>query len=140
MRSSLLGNVENLRSGLDYHLARHEVLVSNLAQVDMPSYQAVDLARDDFKGVLHVAMQATQSGHFGGASANRSGYYEAQHAGLYRMVPDGKASTAGGGNGIDIDREDVKIASNQMRFDALAQLASAELATLAWAAGDGRTG
>lgn len=131
MSSSILAVVENLRSGLDYHLARHEVLVSNLAQVDTPGYRPVDLARDDFRGALHVAMQATDPEHFG---AHHEGGAD------YRVVPDRASGAAHDGNGVDIDREAVKIASNQMRFDAIAQLASAELATLAWAAGDGRSG
>lgn len=126
---SLLGSVENLRAGLDYHLARHNVLVSNLAQVDTPEYKPVDLARTDFSSTLHVAMQQTDGKHLAGA-----------HGGpAHRVIKDPSAAGTDG-NGVDIDREAVKIASNQMRYDVLAQLASSELATLAWAAADGRTG
>jgi hypothetical protein len=34
----------------------------------------------------------------------------------------------------------VKISSNQMRYDMLAQLASSELSGLEWAANDGKAG
>lgn len=120
--------VESLRSGLDYHLARHNVLVSNLAQADTPAYTPVDLARDGFEAELGGAMKTTHAGHLPGASV----------AGAH-VVADQETRGADG-NGVDIEREAVKIASNQIRYDMLAQLASSELASLSWAASDGRGG
>lgn len=126
---SLLDKVEGMRGALDYHLARHNVLVSNLAQVDTPEYTPVDLAREEFSGELGVALAATDRDHIAAPAAERG----------FHVVKDPEAAGADG-NGVDVDREAVKIASNQMRYDMLAQLASSELATLGWAAGDGRTG
>lgn len=127
---SLLDSVEGLRESLDYHLARHNVLVSNLAQVDTPEYKPLDLQRnDDFHGHLSVAMEQTQQGHLAGS-----------HPKNVQIVTDSSVSAGLDGNGVDLDREAVKIASNQMRYDMVAQLASSELADLAWAANDGRMG
>lgn len=127
---ALLDQVEHLRGGLDYHLSRHNVLVSNLAQVDTPEYTPVDLARGkEFEGKLHVAMDATQAGHLVGAHGK----------GGPHVVADG-AAAGSDGNGVDLDKEAVKIATNQMRYDVLAQLASSELASLEWAATDGKGG
>lgn len=127
---ALLDQVEQFRTGLDYHLARHNVLVSNLAQVDTPEYTPVDLARGkEFEGKLHVAMDATQPGHLEGT----------QSAPGPRAVADPSAAGSDG-NGVDLDKEAVKIATNQMHYDVLAQLASSELASLEWAATDGKTG
>jgi flagellar basal body rod protein FlgB len=39
---------------------------------------------------------------------------------------------------VSVDREAVKIAANQLRYDTLAVLASQTLNGLAWAANDGR--
>ena len=44
------------------------------------------------------------------------------------------------GNAVSVDREAVKIAANQLRYDTLAVLASQELDGLGWAANDGRAG
>lgn len=128
---SLLDSVERLRVGLDYHLQRHNVLVSNLAQAETPGYKPVDLARGDFEGAMSVAMTATSPGHVGApAGAGPS----------FRVIEDATAKAGLDGNAVDIDREAVKISTNQMRYDMLAQLASSELASLDWAANDGRTG
>jgi flagellar basal-body rod protein FlgB len=127
---SILRQVEGLRTGLDYHLARHNVLVSNLAQVDTPGYRPQDVERTDFRSQMNVAMTATHAGHLPVGHGNPS----------FRVIDDPTASAAGDGNAVDGDREAVKVASNQMRYDVIAQLASSELASLAWAATDGRGG
>ena len=62
---SLLDSVERLRTGLDYHLQRHNVLVSNLAQAETPGYRPVDLERGTFDGAVSVALAATDPGHVG---------------------------------------------------------------------------
>jgi len=126
---SLLDSVERLRTGLDYHLQRHNVLVSNLAQAETPGYRPVDLARTDFEGTLSVAVAKTEAGHIAPAGGNG-----------FQVVEDPTAKAGADGNAVDVDREAVKISTNQMRYDMLAQLASSELATLEWAATDGRTG
>jgi flagellar basal-body rod protein FlgB len=134
---ALIDSVEHLRGALDYHLARHNLLASNLAHIDTPGYKPVDLARagthggGSFSGALHVALEATQPGHL-------SSSHTTPAAG--RVIEDPGAAGGGDRNGVDIDREAMKIATNQLRYDMLAQLASSELASLAWAASDGKHG
>lgn len=127
---ALLDSVERLRTGLDYHLARHNVLVSNLAQSETPNYTPVDLARTDEAGGASQ-LNATQAGHIGTANG----------ASAFKIFDDAEATkVSADGNGVDIDKEAVKIATNQIRYDMLAQLASSELAGLEWAATDGKGG
>lgn len=128
-----LDAVEGLRGALDYHLQRHNVLVSNLAQAETPGYRPVDLARAGFDGAMRVALTATTEGHIG-VPAGTAG------ANSFEVVEDPGARAGADGNAVDLDREAVKISTNQVRYDVLAQLASSELATLAWAVGDGRGG
>ena len=129
---SLVDGVEHLRAGLDYHLTRHNVLVSNLAHVDTPAYTPVDLVRDaSFEKELGAAMTTTDPGHM-----NASGAPATQP---FHVAQDPQAASADG-NGVSLDREAVKIATNQVRYDVIAQLASSELASLEWAANDGRGG
>lgn len=132
---ALIDSVEHLRGALDYHLSRHNLLASNLAHIDTPGYKPVDLERGGtFAGALHVALDATQPGHLSSSRVAPGG------AVVGRVIQDPGAAGGGDGNGVDLDREAVKIATNQMRYDMLAQLASSQLATLAWAASDGKHG
>src|SRR5689334_19405025 len=39
-------SVSSLQGALDYHMERHNLLVSNIAHVDTPGYRPVDLARE----------------------------------------------------------------------------------------------
>lgn len=127
---ALVDTVEHLKTALDYHLARHNLLASNLAHLDTPDYAPVDLSRG-FEGAMHVALGTTSAEHMQSTTHTDQGF---------RVFSDAASSSGGDGNGVDLDRETVKIASNQLRYDMLAQLASSELASLAWAANDGKMG
>lgn len=124
---ALLDGIDKLRSSLDYHLARQNLLTANLTHVDTPGYRAVDLARTDFRGALTTALRATEAGHI-------------QHdprTAEFKVIASPDAAGLDG-NGVNVDREAVKIASNQLRYDAVASLTTSALSSLAWAANDGR--
>jgi flagellar basal-body rod protein FlgB len=143
----ILDGVERLRAGLDYHLARHNVLTANLAQVDTPGFQPLDLARNtpathgvgaavgpngaSFGEVLATTMIATDPAHVGSS-----------HGGPApgEIIVDRGASPGLDGNAVSIEREAVKIASNQLRYDLLSTVTATTLADLMWAANDGRAG
>jgi flagellar basal-body rod protein FlgB len=128
----LLKGVGRLHAALDYHLARHNVLAANLSHLDTPNFRPQDLERAPaFKGALRVALTATAPGHLGGASG-------APEVG--RLVTDRSATVGQDGNSVSVDREAVKIASNQVRYDAVTQLTAGELSGLVWAVTDGRGG
>lgn len=126
----LLQPVEHLRVGLDYHLARHNVLAANLAQVDTPGFRPLDLARNpDFASALSTEMSATEPGHLGSAGASST---------PGTVMVDPNAPVGLDGNGVSLEREAVKIASNQLRYDVLSTVTSATLSDLMWAVNDGR--
>lgn len=126
----LLEPVDRLRVGLDYHLARHNVLAANLAQVDTPNFKPLDLARNgEFGAALATEMKATDPGHLGGAGAGSM---------PGTVIVDPNAPAGLDGNGVSLEREAVKIATNQLRYDVLSTVTSNTLATIAWAANDGR--
>jgi flagellar basal-body rod protein FlgB len=129
----ILDSVEQLRASLDYHLARHNLLTANLAHVDTPNFKPLDLQRrGTFEGALNAAMTTTQPGHIAQAHASSGGQ-------AWKVVEDTSAQGAGAdGNGVSLDREAVKIATNQIRYDTLASLVQNELSGLAWAANDGK--
>jgi flagellar basal-body rod protein FlgB len=133
----LLDAVEQLHVGLDYHLARHNILASNLAHLDTPDFKPLDLQRSasSFQVAMQLALVQTDPGHLGaGVVSGRDG--EA----TWKTVEDPSAVAGFDGNAVSVDREAGKIAANQVRYDALASLVSGELSGLAWAVNDGRTG
>lgn len=131
---ALFDSVEQIRSGLDYHLARQNLLVANLGHVDTPGFKPLDLQRKtEFEGALHAALQTTDPRHLGGSTA-ASGT-----AAVGKVVTDPNAQPVGeDGNAVSLDREAVKIAANQLRYDTLASLAQNQLSGLEWAANDGK--
>ena len=131
----ILDSVEQLRGALDYHLARHNLLAANLAQADTPGFRPMDLERTGtFASELHTAMSSTEAGHIAAPHSSVAGE-------AWRVVQDGASSASGNdGNGVSLDREAVKIAANQLRYDTLASLVQNQLAGLEWAANDGKSG
>ena len=130
---ALIDTVEHLKTGLDYHLQRHNLLASNLAHLDTPGYQTVDLVREKFDGelnVAHVQMESTNASHMQGSTHTDQGF---------RVQVAPRVGDGADGNGVDLDKETMKIASNQLRYDMIAQLASSELSSLSWAANDAKT-
>jgi len=133
----LLDAVERLHVGLDYHLARHNLLTSNLAHLDTPDYKPLDLQRtaSPFGAAMQLAMTQTESGHQSGSVQAARG-----EEGGWKAVEDASATPGYDGNAVSVDREAAKIAANQVRYDALASLVSGELSGLSWAVNDGRGG
>lgn len=134
----LLDAVQSLHVGLDYHLARHNLLTSNLAHLDTPNYKPLDLERapgGSFHAAMQVALEQTDPGHMGPVAPPGR-----QEEAAWKTVEDPTATAGYDGNAVSVDREAAKIAANQVRYDALASLVSGELAGLSWAANDGRSG
>lgn len=126
----LLDSVERLQVGLDYHIARHNLLSANLAHVDTPGFRPRDLERRAaFEKVLDVTLSATDPRHLGAAPRRDEGF---------RVVEDKGASPGLDGNAVSVDREAAKIAANNIRYETLATLLSGDLSGLLWAANDGR--
>jgi flagellar basal-body rod protein FlgB len=128
---ALFDHIGQLRSSLDYHLARQNLLTANLAHADTPGYKPVDLERGTFRDAMRVALSATNEGHIQPHDQTGEGF---------RVVHDPSVADGLDGNGVSLDREAVKLAANQVRYDTVAALASSELAGLAWAANDGKNG
>lgn len=125
----IFGAVDQLHAGLDYHLARHNVLSSNLANVDTPGYVPRDIERKDrFDAALSASMKTTNSGHIGAEGRRVEG----------KMILDHGTAPDADGNEVSLDREVVKISSNQVRYETISTLVSSQLSSLAWAASDGR--
>jgi flagellar basal-body rod protein FlgB len=131
--SGVFSSVDPLRAALDYHLDRQNVLASNVAHIDTPGYKPNDLERIDqtgFGAAMGVAMHRTNERHLigGGVEAMPNG----------RVFEDLSAGVGNDGNYVSIDREAAKLAANQLRYDTVSAIVSAELHQLSFAASDGK--
>lgn len=124
----LLGTVDRLAVGLDYHQARHAVLTANLANVDTPQYRARDIERTDFEGALEIAMNATDPGHIG---VGRGGLQT-------KVIVDQTTPADADGNAVSLDKETVKITANSVRYETISQLVQTQLSMMSYAVADGR--
>jgi len=132
--SDAFAAIHSLHGALDYHLDRHNVLLSNVAHVDTPGYRPVDLERVEngkFDAILGVALARTQGTHLGSP--------DGAPAALHGRVFENAVSAGGNdGNYVSLDREAAKIAANHVRYDVISAVASAELRQLAYAASDAK--
>jgi flagellar basal-body rod protein FlgB len=117
-----------LRERMEWHQERQRVLAENVANADTPSYRPRDLAPPNFEQALSspsVALARTDPEHIADDS---DGLRFATDSNLrYEVRP--------GGNAVNHEDEMMKVASNQMDFDAVADLYSRSLALIKLAAG-----
>jgi flagellar basal-body rod protein FlgB len=132
--SDFFSAIAPLHSALDFHLERHSVLSSNVAHVDTPGYKPSDLARVedvDFNSVFSVELAKTQPGHLPGGQGNAGPLHG-------RVFEDLSAGVGNDGNYVSLDREAAKVAANQLRYDTVSAIVSAELRQLHFAAADAK--
>jgi flagellar basal-body rod protein FlgB len=129
---NLFSPVAPLQYALDFHMERHNLLASNLANVDTPRYKPVDLARvgdSDFAQVLSVSLARTNPAHLSEASAEPL---------VGRVFQDLTAGGGADGNFVSLDRESGKLAANRLRYDVVSVLVKSQLEGLMRAASDGK--
>jgi flagellar basal-body rod protein FlgB len=113
-----------LRERMQWHQARETVLAENVANSDTPNYQAKDLAPPDFERELStasLALDRTEPGHIGGESGGGT-QFAADSTGRYEIRPRG--------NSVTHEDEMMKVASNQMDFEAAASMYTHSLALI----------
>jgi len=135
--ADLFASIHPLHSALDYHLERHSVLASNVAHVDTPGFKPNDLARVEaadgtsFDGALSVAMRRTNEAHLSTGGEGTSALEG-------RTFQDLSAGVGNDGNYVSLDREAAKVAANQLRYDVVSAIVSAELRGMHFAATDAK--
>ena len=117
-----------LRQRMQWHQARQQVLAENVANADTPGYQAKDLAPPDFSRQLAtatLALDRTDPGHI--AATGGGSQFAADASGHYEVRPRG--------NSVSHEDEMMKVASNQMDYEAVTQLYTHSLGLIKLAAG-----
>lgn len=106
-----------LRTRMQWHQERQRLLSENIANADTPNFRPSDLAPPKFDAAVPVArgvgLQRTDSAHFatlGGA------------AGTFPLASRSAMETRPGGNAVSLEDEMLKVAENQMDYQAAATL------------------
>jgi len=118
-----------LRTRMEWHQERQRVLAENVANADTPNYQARDLAPPDFGRELSVAsldLARTDLQHMAG-EGNGGSQFASDTSGRFAVRPRG--------NTVTHEDEMMKLASNQMDFEAVASLYTRSLALIKLAIG-----
>jgi flagellar basal-body rod protein FlgB len=117
-----------LRQRMEWHQERQRVLAENVANADTPNYRARDLAPPDFSHEMQAALTLDRTNPLhittpaGGGSA-----FAADSSGRYQIRPRG--------NSVTHEDEMMKVASNQMDYEAVTSLYTRSLALIKLAIG-----
>ena len=106
-----------LRTRLEWAQARQRVLSENVANADTPSFRPSDLAPLKFdsaaQGPEPVRLATTESGHIPGLGDTGSDF---------RTQREGKFDIRASGNGVNLEDQMMKVAANQMDYQAVSAL------------------
>jgi flagellar basal-body rod protein FlgB len=117
-----------LRQRMEWHQERQRVLAENVANADTPNYRARDLTPPDFSHEMQAALTLDRTNplhitaHAGGGAA-----FAADSGGRYQIRPRG--------NSVTHEDEMMKVASNQMDYEAVTSLYTRSLALIKIAIG-----
>ena len=122
-----------LRTRLQWAQERQRVLAENVANADTPKYRARDLTAPKFEdptqitpaAVAKVSLTRTVSGHIGGLGSSGSAFRTEK--GNYEVRP--------AGNSVSLEDEMMKVAANQMDYQAATALYTRSLNLLKIALG-----
>jgi flagellar basal-body rod protein FlgB len=124
----LFDGVDRLGATMTFHRERHQVLASNLANVETPGYRPLDLTQGDPLEAAGGAMARTHAGHLGPAEGA---------PGTTSTFVEGGEQPGKDGNAVSLERELAKLNANRVRFTTASELVSRRLALIRYAAGDG---
>lgn len=117
-----------LRTRMQWHQARQRVLAENVANADTPGYRARDLAPPNFERMLQAAsvtLATTNPAHI--AAGGGGAQFGEDNDPRYEARPRG--------NTVSHEDEMLKLASNQMDYDAAASVYTHSLALIKTAFG-----
>jgi flagellar basal-body rod protein FlgB len=125
--------LQALTSKMHWHQARQSVLAENVANAETPGYKGRDLKAYSFDDHLRdasmaeITTAATNPGHFSISSAEGTGGFSPVDAGDFEVTPEG--------NAVTLEDEMMKVASNQMDYQAVTTLYTRSLRLIRTALG-----
>jgi flagellar basal-body rod protein FlgB len=130
MKTGLFDGITDLERVLDFHLARHSVLASNLANAETPGFKARDL---QFSDALAAAqrVEAPESPSVPGASEAQA---PRQDPGFVEVE---REPSGVDGNGVRLEQAMAEVSANRLRYDTALEIAKRRMALLRYATGEG---
>lgn len=115
------GNFPLVEKSLNLRARRHELLVSNIANADTPSYKAFDIIIDEELKKTggepgSLSLETTHRSHLQSSMGN--GFDQVT---IHTKESDG-LSLRGDGNTVDMDREMVNLSENSIVYRASTQI------------------
>jgi flagellar basal-body rod protein FlgB len=120
-----------LRTRMQWHQERQQLLSENVANANTPKFVPRDLAQPDFgrvQSAAAVSLARTSATHLGGIAADAT-QFDLDRRGQFEVRPTG--------NGVSLEDEMLKVAANQMDYQAATALYVRGLALLKTALGKG---
>jgi flagellar basal-body rod protein FlgB len=123
-----------LRTKMNWNQERQKVLAENVANSDTPNFRQRDLVAPKFqesgalvsRAVPSVALATTEGAHIGGMSMTGT-RFSTESKRSYEIRPTG--------NSVNLEEEMMKVAANQMDYQAATALYSRSLGLLKTALG-----
>ena len=119
-----------LRTRMQWHQERQRLLAENVSNSDTPSFRPRDLAPLQFDRlkpmVASLGLDRTESGHIA-SSDTTSSQFQTSRFGGYEVRPTG--------NAVNLEDEMIKVAANQMDYQAATTLYTKSLGLIKIAIG-----
>jgi flagellar basal-body rod protein FlgB len=130
MAISDIPGLSALRTSMQWHQQRQRVLAENVANADTPNFQPRDLVRPTGQALVAGAkpgmtLARTNAGHIAAAGGDVT----------FRLERKSSSETRPAGNAVSLDDEMLKVAQNQMDYQAATSLYTRSLGLLKTAMG-----
>jgi len=120
-----------LRTRMHWHQERQRLLSENVSNADTPQYRPRDLAPPQFDrreaSLAPLTLVRTESTHIAAAASTSATQFNASRIGGYDVRPTG--------NAVNLEDEMIKVAGNQMDYQAVTTLYQRSLGLLKTAVG-----
>lgn len=130
--SMKIGLLDALGEKMRWHQTRQTLLAENVANADTPDYRGKDLKAFGFEdhmkqlSSVKIATVATQPGHISVQGTDADGF-GARQMNSFEITPEG--------NGVTLEDEMMKVAGNQMDYQAITALYTRSIKLLKTALG-----
>jgi flagellar basal-body rod protein FlgB len=125
-----------LRTRMQWHQERQRILAQNVANADTRNYRPQDLAPLKFEpSKLAMTASAGASGALTRTDASHFKVGASSTSSQFQAASGGTVETRPSGNAVNLEDEMIKVAANQMDFQAAATLYTKSLGLLKAAIG-----
>lgn len=123
INSGVFNYINVLDKAADGSWLRNEAIANNIANVDTPNYKRRDVS---FENELKAALQGADTETLDGKVADLNSHNKLSYINPRTYVDVPQFSYRLDGNNVDIDNENVELASNQIKYNALIQSLDSE--------------